>query len=164
VDAALSAVAAGLVGGLVLARRYPLPGRVERDLSPSLHWPQPLLVTEPAADDGPVLVSVEYRVGPKDADAFLSAVHDLARVRRRDGAFEWAVYRDTADATRYVEVFLVESWAEHLRQHDRFTVADRELEATVESWHRAESPVRVDHLLYARRPPGREGRPANALS
>jgi MFS family permease len=153
VDVALSAVAAGLVGGLVLARRYPLPGRVERDLSPSLHWPQPLLVTEAAAEDGPVLVSVEYRVGPEDADAFLSAVHDLARVRRRDGAFEWAVYRDTADPTRYVEVFLVESWAEHLRQHDRVTVADRELEATVESWHDAESPVRVDHLLYARRPP-----------
>ena len=70
-----------------------------------------------------------------------------ARVRRRDGAYQWGIYRDIEVATRFVEIFLVHSWAEHLRQHERQTKADSELEQRVYSFVVGEPKVR--HLLYA---------------
>jgi hypothetical protein len=60
------------------------------------------------------------------------------------------VYRDVADPERFVETFHVESWAEHLRQHERTTRADRELETRVRSWHAPDAPLRVTHLIAAR--------------
>jgi hypothetical protein len=41
----------------------------------------------------------------------------------------------------------VNSWAEHLRQHERQTQADRELEARIYSYIAGEPTVR--HLMYA---------------
>jgi len=38
---------------------------------------------------------------------------------------------DSADPRRCVECWLVESWAEHLRQHDRTTQSDREVEERI---------------------------------
>jgi quinol monooxygenase YgiN len=82
----------------------------------------------PEFDAGPVLVTVEYRVNGDRTDEFLQAIHEYGRVRRRDGAVRWGVYRDLEDADRYVETFVVSSWAEHLRQHERVTNADRAVE------------------------------------
>jgi hypothetical protein len=47
-----------------------------------------------------------------------------------------------------LESFVVTSWAEHLRQHDRITQADSELEQRVRS-HAVEEPI-VRHLIFAR--------------
>ena len=48
----------------------------------------------------------------------------------------WGIFRDTADETRYLETFFVESWLEHLRQHQRVTKADRKLEDQVRRYAR----------------------------
>ena len=79
----------------------------------------------------------------------MQAIRPLARVRRRDGAQLWGVFRDAADPTRYVETFTVESWAEHLRQHERMTVTDRALVASVRSFHVGDQPPLVTHLIAA---------------
>ncbi|MFL5395766.1 MAG: MFS transporter [Myxococcales bacterium] len=152
ISTALAIAGAGLLAGLAASHAFPLSGREDRDLSPSLHWPQPLLVPEARPADGPVLVVIEYFVAPENAERFLEAVHDLERVRRRDGGMEWDVYQDAADHTRYVETFLAESWMEHLRQHERVTVADRELEKRVRSFCIEGRRGRVLHLLHVRRP------------
>jgi Transmembrane secretion effector len=69
-------------------------------------------------------------------------------VRRRDGASRWGIYYDTEHPTHYLETFLVESWAEHLRQHTRLTQADRDVEERV---HRLQvKPLKVRHFIYAR--------------
>jgi MFS family permease len=119
------------------------------DVSPFNHWRMPAIVegAEPTVDHGPVLVSVEYRVDSKNAEPFLRAVTQLGRVRRRDGAFRWGIYRDVEQPDRYVETFLVTSWAEHLRQHERLTRSDVELEQRVSAYARGEPDVR--HLIYA---------------
>jgi len=41
------------------------------------------------------------------------------------------IYRDIAVANRFVETFLVHSWTERLREHERQTIAERELEERV---------------------------------
>lgn len=54
---------------------------------------------------------------------------------------------DTEAPNTYLESFKVDSWAEHERQHDRFTVADREIERRMLSY--AVKAVTVKHYIYA---------------
>jgi hypothetical protein len=113
------------------------------------HWRAPIIVGDhvPALNDGPVLVTVEYRVAPDHAQAFLEAMQRYGRVRRRDGASRWGIFRDLQHPDVYLESFVVTSWAEHLRQHERLTRADGEVEQSVRS-HAGGEPV-VRHLIYA---------------
>jgi quinol monooxygenase YgiN len=119
------------------------------DLTPWIHWRMPTILKEDpaAADAGPVLVTVEYSVDPEKVPGFLTAINKYERIRRRDGAYQWGVFRDLEDGHRYLEIFLVDSWAEHARQHERSTRADRALEQEVKSYIRGESTVR--HLVAA---------------
>lgn len=109
----------------------------------------PVVIGEVGADveKGPVLVTVEYAVIEKRTAEFVDAMHEYGRIRRRDGAYRWAIFRDTEVADRYLEIFLVNSWAEHLRQHERQTQADRELEQRINSCLSGEPMVR--HLIDA---------------
>jgi Transmembrane secretion effector len=109
----------------------------------------PVIVKEVGAEhlESPVHVTIEYSVVSGQETEFLKAIRQYARIRRRDGAYRWGIYRDTEIANRFVEVFLLHSWAEHLRQHARQTRADRELEERVHR-HVAGEP-KVRHLLYA---------------
>jgi hypothetical protein len=70
--------------------------------------------------------------------------------RLQDGALRWELFHDSADPSRYVETFLVESWVEHLRQHERVTLADREAEARARALHRGPTPVAASHLVAVR--------------
>jgi MFS family permease len=139
--------AAGAFLAVPLTWRWKLRGGADQDLTPSMHWPAPVLAQAVEGDAGPVLVSIEYRIDPKDREAFLAALTRYARTRRRDGAYSWGVFRDTAHAGRFVENFLVDSWLEHLRQHERVTRADRALEDHVLAFAR-EAP-RVTHYIAA---------------
>ena len=138
----------GTVGSVILALFAKLPNSTT-DLSPWNHWRMPVIVKEVSEEGlgGPVLVTIEYTVIADQESKFLKAMRHYARVRRRDGAYQWGIYRNIEVAHRFVEVFLVHSWAEHLRQHERQTKADRELEERVYSYVAAEPKVR--HLLYA---------------
>ena len=84
----------------------------------------PVVIDEVGADvgEGRVLATIEYAVIPERTTEFLDAMHEYGRMQRRDGAYRWAIFRDTEVADRYLEVFLVDSWAEHLRQHERQTL------------------------------------------
>ena len=104
---------------------------------------------EPQHDQGPVLVTVEYRIDPLSAREFARAMQGMRRIRLRDGAIEWGLFRDTTDVYRYVEFFIVESWLDHLRQHERFTVSDRATAKLVQSFHVGEKPPVASHMLYA---------------
>jgi MFS family permease len=138
----------GTVGSSVLALSARLPASTA-DLTPWNHWRMPVIVKEVSDEllGGPVLVTIEYSVVAEQESKFVKAIHQYARVRRRDGAYRWGIYRDVEVANRFVEIFLVHSWAEHLRQHERQTNADRELEQGVYSYVAGEPKVR--HLLYA---------------
>jgi predicted MFS family arabinose efflux permease len=149
IPVALLIAAGGLLVGLVVASRFQLAAGELLDLTPADPVPAPDILGEFAADGGPVLVTVEYRIEPERADEFVDAIRRLARVRRRDGAQLWGVFRDAADPARYLETFTVESWAEHLRQHERMTVADRELQAVARAFHVADEPPVVTHYIAA---------------
>jgi MFS family permease len=138
--------AAGALIAVPLTWRFKLQTGAALDLTPSLHWPTPVLAHDVAADRGPVLVTVEYRIDPRNRAPFLRALDELARERRRDGAYAWGVFEDAAEPGRMVETFLVESWLEHLRQHERVTNVDRVLQDTVNRFHLQGEP-KVTHLI-----------------
>jgi MFS family permease len=146
VPMALGVGAAGLALVAIGFHRVRLPAG-EADLQPSNHWPEPL-VAEPVANDrGPVMVQVEYRVRKEDRVAFVQAMHRLSMARRRDGAYAWGITEDAAQPEHVMEWFLVESWAEHLRQHRRVSHADADVQAEAFAFHIGpERPV-VHHFL-----------------
>ncbi len=144
---ALLAAAAVMALGIATALRWHLVTGEELDLSPSQHWPEPEFALEPDPESGPVLITVEYRVDDEHHDAFCQAMEELQTIRRRDGAARWGLFRDPAAPDRYLETFVVTSWGEHLRQHERITVTDREVEERALALQRpATSPV-VSHFI-----------------
>jgi MFS family permease/quinol monooxygenase YgiN len=153
--AALLYSAGGVLLGLLAAIRYRVILDEDSDLTPSLHWPEPHLILEPRPEHGPVLVTIEYLIDPRQADQFSQAMQALNVIRRRDGAIRWGLFQDTANPGRFLETFIVETWIEHRRQHERMTVADRRVEEQAFSFHIGEDRPRVRHLIYAY---GRRGR------
>ena len=137
----------GTIANIAVALFAKLPDSTT-DLSPWNHWRMPIVVEEVGTDleQGPVLVTIEYAVISQRTAEFVEAMHQYGRLRRRDGAYRWGIFRDSEVANRYLEIFLVNSWAEHLRQHERQTQADRELEGRINSYLAAEPVVR--HLIY----------------
>ena len=125
---ALTAAGVVLIAGLLTIRRWPLESDEGLDLRPSGHWPAPKLEQEPAASDGPVLVTLDYRVALSNQEAFREIMEKIELIRRRDGATRWGLFRDATDPERFLETFIVASWAEHVRQHERITVTDRAVE------------------------------------
>ena len=129
IRAALVCAGIGTIGTTALVLFARLPDSTS-DLSPWNHWRMPVLVKGDEADlqHGPVLVTVEYGVSPDRQAKFAKEIEKYGRVRRRNGAYRWGIFHDTEVADRYLEIFLVNSWAEHLRQHERQTQADHQLE------------------------------------
>jgi len=139
----------GLILSLPATMRVPVKDGVHLDLSPALVWPEPLVVIEPRTDSGPVLVTLEYRIDPADKQEFLAAMQELGRLRRRDGAVDWGLYHDVSDPGSFLEVFIAESWVEHLRQHKRITVADMEIQAKARAYQVGETVPGVRHFISA---------------
>jgi MFS family permease len=148
VPTALMWAGLGTMATTALGLRWRLPD-TSIDVTPWNHWRMPAIADDLELDleSGPVLVTVEYVVDRKHASDFLKAMHRYERIRRRDGASRWGIFRDTEHPDLYLETFLVDSWAEHLRQHERVTRADRALEERIGSYTSKEPKVR--HLIYA---------------
>jgi MFS family permease len=132
---------------LLLAWRFPLGCASALDLSPSAHWPAPIVDDAIEHDSGPVLVTIEYRVKPPKTREFFVAMQEMGRFRRRDGAIHWGVYEDTAQPGIVVETFTAESWLEHLRQHERVTNADRAHQEALSAYLLDDTPPIVRHFI-----------------
>jgi quinol monooxygenase YgiN len=139
--------AAGILAAIPLTWRWKLQADGV-DLTPSMHWPAPIASHPIQHDRGPVLVTVEYRIRAQDRQEFLQVLEQVGHERRRDGAYRWGVFEDAADEGRIVEAFLVASWTEHLRQHERVTNADRLVEECVDRFNLADAP-KITHFIAA---------------
>ena len=140
--------AAIVLTAIPLLWRWKLQTGADVDLMPSMHWPTPVLRQEINVNKGPALVSIEYRIKSQHREAFLNALQRLSHQRRRDGAYAWSVFEDAAEEGRFLEIFLMDSWLEHLRQHERVTHADRALQNAVYGFHVQGTP-KVTHFISA---------------
>ena len=160
--AGLTATLAIAAAGLALG---PLAGLVWRfqtirpeDLRPAGDWPAPPLIAAPSTSpEGPVLVTVEYRARPEAAAEMMAALHDTRFSRRRTGATSWRAWRDASDPDRILEQFVVASWSEHLRQHERVTTRDQARLDRVRELADPARPPEVTHWLAPSLRPRRSG-------
>ena len=119
----------------------------EADIIPGVRPPELAIAAEPLPDDGPVLIQLEYRIDPDHHDAFLEAVQKVGPTRRRNGATSWRVFRDLGEEGRFVERYVIASWAEYVRLRSRMTMADSRLQQRVAELQRADVPIRVSRLI-----------------
>lgn len=141
--------AGGALLAIPLTWRFKLQTGLGLDLYPSMHWPTPRIAQEIELNHGPVLVKIEYQIDPNNHIAFLSAIEEVGRQRKRDGAYAWGVFENIGSEGSFVEAFLIESWLELMHQRERVTNADRVLENQVRRLLLA-SP-RVSHLIAPKR-------------
>jgi len=143
---AMVLAALGAVLGLAAGLRWHLADSEKQDLRP-WHVSVPRLLIEPSLQEGPVIVQVEYCVDPHRAEDFLRAMHEVRRMRERDGAFGWFLACDPSDAQRHIEAFMAESWVDYLRQLERMTNADHATEDHARSFHLGSVPPTVTPLI-----------------
>jgi MFS family permease/quinol monooxygenase YgiN len=132
---------------LALTRRLHVQLGKECDVMPPAHLPELVIAEEPQPDDGPVLIQIDYKIDPKHRKDFVRAVEAIGPTRRRNGAISWRVYRDVQDRDRFVERYVIASWAEYLRQRARMTMADAMLQDEIKQYQRADVPIRVSRLI-----------------
>lgn len=123
----------GLAISLLLVKNIRIGEDDHIDLTPSMHWPTPEFADEIRPDSGPVMITIEYLVEQENQDEFLRLSRQLKQLRKRDGAFFWELYNKAGRVNCLVEVFMVNSWLEHLRQHTRVTVLDKQLQDRIRS-------------------------------
>lgn len=145
---ALFIAAGAMLSAIPLTWRWKLQTGEALDLTPSTQWPAPVVSHSVEGEDGPALVTIEYRIGADDRQSFLSALYQLQHERLRDGANSWGIFEDTSQSGRFLETFLVSSWTEHLRQHQRVTNADYVLQKYIIRLLREEP--RITHFVAPR--------------
>ena len=119
-------------------------------MTQAVPWEELFITNEPSPEAGPVAVEMGYRIRVEDTAAFLESISHLRAPRRRDGATFWRVYSDLADPSRFVERFIVTSWADYLHQRARATLADQELDTHVRAFQLEGVPVTMNHYLAER--------------
>jgi MFS family permease len=107
--AALGAVALSVA---VLPLR-PSTGTLNVDVSTA--WPTPTLMFEPCPQDGPVLVTVRYRVRADNHEEFIEAMRAVRQSRLRTGGHSWRLYHSVGELETFLERFTVASWTEFER-------------------------------------------------
>ena len=152
IPATLTTAALGMAGAIGLTWRFKLGRHEVLDFTPSSHWPAPVLAELPEPDSGPVLVTIEYRVQPDKRAEFVAAMQSVREMRRRNGAYFWELFHDSADPSRFNECFMDESWVEHLRQHERVSVADREIQQRAKAFMVEGESTKSSHWLADRQP------------
>lgn len=145
----ISLAAAGtlLLIGVTLTKSLSLGPGEAHDLAPAGRWPSPEISPGAASQLRPVLVAVEYDIDPARAAEFAAGMKELERIRRRDGALSWGLFRDPGANGKYREEFLVGSWVEHMRQHERLTVDDEQIQERIWALHQGPGLPRVTHYL-----------------
>jgi MFS family permease len=140
--------AAAMLAGTATVSWLPMHDQDGADRSPAIYWAEPHLMLQPHLDEGPVLVTAVYEVAEENQQAFTEAMAAVRGSRLRTGATRWGLFRDGASPDRFVEVYQVPTWEEHLRQHEgRLTGSDEQAEERARKL--ARGPAEVSHLLPA---------------
>ena len=138
--------AAAMVAGLATMRFWPFLDTAGMERRTMAYWPEPHLAFDAKLDSGPVVVRSTYTIASEKEQSFLEAMAHLRQSRLRTGATQWGLFRDGEVAHRFVELYVVPSWDEHLRQHRyRITGTDHEFEERADML--SDPPPEVSHLI-----------------
>jgi MFS family permease len=146
-EQALLAAAGALVIGAALGLRSPLPPLATLNLDPLSRWREPQIAVDIEPRSGPIIVTIEYLIRDEDVFAFLDAMSERRRIRKRDGARQWTLLRDLANPEIWIERYESPTWVEYCRHNQRVTQADAEIGDRVRALHRGENPPVARRLI-----------------
>jgi hypothetical protein len=139
--------AASMLSGFVVYR-WRLAAVDEVKTDPVDLWAEPELSTDIDPESGPALVTIEYLIDHAKTGEFIAVMRDQRTMRLRDGAIFWGLFVDITQPDRFVEIFVNETWLEHLREHHRMIASDVALMNLARSFSRADK-LRITHLISA---------------
>jgi MFS family permease len=149
VPLSLAISAVSMLVALAFTRGRSLEG--SEDYTPTHPFQEPVPALPIELDEGPVMVTVEYRIDPARRAEFEEVMAESRGARLRAGAVSWGLFEDIEDPGRFVEYFACDTWVDYLRRFDRFTAADQELQQRRHAHHIAETPPRISRYV-ARHP------------
>jgi hypothetical protein len=144
---ALLWTAAALLFGGAIGLRFQLPDRTELNLSPLNRWRMPTIDIDLKPRSGPVAILIEYIINPENEAEFLDVMIERQRIRRRDGARNWTLMRDTGDARVWMETYQTPTWIEYVRHNSRITHADAVVGERLRALHAGAEPARVHRMI-----------------
>ncbi len=147
VQIALCAAAAVLIGSALLGRLLPLADASERNFDPLRQYREPETAVPVEMRTGPVVVTVEWVIDEVDIVEFLNAMAERRRIRRRDGAHQWALLRDLHEPRVWIERFKTATWIDYLRHTSRPTQDDAVVPERLRALHRGDGPPKVRRML-----------------
>ena len=143
----VAAAATGLALLLLVAGRLQTTPAEQRDLTPARILKEPVPAFPVEHQMGPVMVTVDYQIDPSKAAEFTSVMRESRANRLQMGALSWGLFHDTSEPGHYIEYYLDESWADHLRRFDRFTAADADLRERRHAFHIGDKPPKVTRYI-----------------
>jgi MFS family permease len=149
---ALGIAAGAMVLGAAVGLRLPIPVLMDLDLDPLDRFREPAVAIDIQPRSGPIAVLIEYRIADADVAAFLDAMAERQRVRRRDGARHWTLTRDIEDPELWYEYYQTPTWTEYVRHNTRPTLADAAVGERLRELHRGTERPRVHRMIV--RPAG----------
>jgi MFS family permease len=147
VEVALMASAVLMLGGAAIGLKLALPDKMPDNLDPLNRWQMPHVALDLRGRSGPVAILIEYIIRADDTRAFLEAMNERRRIRRRDGARQWELMRDTEKPEQWIESFHVPTWNDYLRHNQRRTQADAGVTDRIQALHSGAEPPKVHRMV-----------------
>lgn len=143
-----SAMAVMSLGTLALGLATPLLHVPDLDQieAPRFSQDQGLGGHPESLEGGPVMVVNTWEIDRGDYLEFVEVMNRVRLVRLSTGAYRWRLYRNVGRPERFTEVFVTESWNEHLSQHRRIDDTSRDLIRRARALDRSGDPS-TSHLL-----------------
>ena len=124
-------IRAAFVAAALLSASAPVLRRWAPIVDPDEHaddftrrWREPAMHGRIRPSDGPILISIEYRIAEGDTAAFLALMSERRRNRLRNGALQWRLTEDLADKGVFTEQYECVTWADYIRHNRRTTRAE----------------------------------------
>jgi MFS family permease len=131
-------VICGSIFGIIavmLTKHLKLEGGNEEDMTPVCPIEHPIPDRDIDPEAGPVMISLEYKIGSENIAAFKEVMQRSRDARLRQGAMSWSLFEDAEKVGMMVENFVFETWADYLRRFDRFTTNDLNLQEERYQYH-----------------------------
>ncbi len=136
-----------LVVASLFTRRWPVSGNDQLDHTPSKHWqkPEPKLTIDP--HQGPVMIAIRYEPESAHIAEFLREIQLLGKARQRDGATFWEIFEDATNPGSFMETYVINSWLDHLRQHERISKQDAQIQQRIKALLRPDTAPVVTQFV-----------------
>ncbi len=103
---------------------FPMADFNSENLAPSDAWRVPSTTVAIRMRSGPIAISIEHRIPECNVAAFLTVMQERRRLRLRDGASSWSLFRDLEDPALWIERYCTPTWLDYVRLNNRRTKSD----------------------------------------